>query len=143
MSLLHRRVHAREIVEVGCNVGGDGVQRTLFEWLSFPDLTKRALLKLEPRLDAIDDPILDELINDGRYAPYVDRQQREVARMQADEAVRIPEDMDYRSIGGLSAEMIERLEAARPYSLGAAGRVRGITPAALGAILVRCRRLAA
>jgi len=143
MSLLDRRVHAREIVEVGCNVSGDGVQRRLFEWLSFPDLSKQALLKLEPRLDAIDGPVLDELINDGRYAPYVDRQQREVARMQADEAVRIPEDIDYRSIGGLSAEMIERLEAARPYSLGAAGRVRGITPAALGAILVRCRRLAA
>jgi tRNA uridine 5-carboxymethylaminomethyl modification enzyme len=140
---LSRKVHARDIVNFGCAVGGDGTQRTLFEWLSFQDFSRAALLEIEPRLAGLDGGLLDELINDGRYAPYVDRQKREIARMRSDEAVRIPEDMDYRSIGGLSTEMIERLEAARPFTLGAAGRVRGITPAALGAILVRCRRLAA
>jgi tRNA uridine 5-carboxymethylaminomethyl modification enzyme len=63
--------------------------------------------------------------------------------MRADEAVRIPDTLDYRSIGGLSREMVERLEAARPLTMGAAGRVRGLTPAALAVILVHCRRLAA
>ncbi len=143
LGLLARPVNARDIVALGCSVGGDGTRRTLFEWLSFQDFSLAALLAIEPKLQNIDPALLDELVNDGRYAPYVDRQQREIARMRSDEAVRIPEDLDYRSIGGLSTEMLERLEAARPVTLGAAGRVRGITPAALGAILVRCRRLAA
>ncbi len=143
LQLLARPVNAREIVALGCIVGGDGTRRTLFEWLSFQDFSLAALLTIEPRLKDIDQTLLDELVNDGRYAPYVDRQRREISRMRADEAVRIPEDLDYRSIGGLSTEMLERLEAARPLTLGAAGRVRGITPAALGAILVHCRRLAA
>ena len=143
LGLLARPVNARDIVALGCSVGGDGTRRTLFEWLSFQDFSVAALLALEPKLQNIEPALLDELVNDGRYAPYVDRQQREIARMRADEAVRIPEDLDYRSIGGLSTEMRERLEVARPVTLGAAGRVRGITPAALGAILVHCRRLAA
>lgn len=140
---LGRKVDARDIVRLGCNVGGDGTQRTLFEWLSFHDFAKAALVEIEPRLAQMDDAVLDELFNDGRYAPYVERQQREIVRMRSDEAVRIPDDIDYSLIGGLSTEMIERLEIARPSTLGAAGRVRGVTPAALAAILVRCRRLAA
>ena len=79
----------------------------------------------------------------SRYAPYVERQNREVERMRSDERIAIPAGLDYRTIGGLSNEMVERLEAARPTTLGAAGRVRGVTPAALAAILVHCRRAAA
>ncbi|HEX8262019.1 MAG TPA: tRNA uridine-5-carboxymethylaminomethyl(34) synthesis enzyme MnmG, partial [Allosphingosinicella sp.] len=78
---------------------------------------------------------------DHRYAPYVERQQAEVARLRADEAVRIPADLDFAAVPGLSAEMVERLSAARPDTLGAARRLRGITPAALAAILVHSRRV--
>jgi tRNA uridine 5-carboxymethylaminomethyl modification enzyme len=63
--------------------------------------------------------------------------------MRADEAIRIPADLDYAAVAGLSVEMIERLSAARPATLGAASRIRGVTPAALAAILVRSRRKAA
>jgi len=124
------------------SVGGDGAARSLFGWLAFADVGVDALLAVEPRLSSIAPDVIDEIINDGRYAPYVDRQFREVARLRADEAVLIPHDLDYRSIGGLSNEMVERLELARPTTLGAASRVRGVTPAALAAILVRCRRAA-
>ncbi len=118
-------------------------KRSLFESLCFPDFALPELFEHQPLLRNISSDVLDELVNDGRYAPYVERQQREVLRMRSDEVVLIPDDLDYRLIGGLSNEMIERLEAARPTSLGAAGRVRGVTPAALAAILVRCRRMAA
>jgi tRNA uridine 5-carboxymethylaminomethyl modification enzyme len=87
--------------------------------------------------------VVDEAVEDHRYAPYVERQQAEVARLRSDENVRIPPDLDYGSIAGLSVEMIERLEAARPPTLGAARRIRGVTPAALAAILVHSRRKAA
>jgi tRNA uridine 5-carboxymethylaminomethyl modification enzyme len=143
IDLLNCQTPARDISARGCDVGGDGAGRTLFSWLSFHDFSLDALLDIEPRLASVDRALLDEIVNDGRYAPYVDRQQREIVRMRADEAVRIPDTLDYRAIGGLSREMVERLEAARPLTMGAAGRVRGVTPAALAVILVHCRRLAA
>jgi tRNA uridine 5-carboxymethylaminomethyl modification enzyme len=115
----------------------------LAELLRHPETDAAALIARAPDLAAVAPRLLDEAVQDGRYAPYVARQQAEVARLHADEAVRIPPDVDYAVVGGLSAEMIERLTAARPATLGAAGRVRGVTPAALAAILVHARRRAA
>ena len=82
-------------------------------------------------------------MQDHRYAPYVARQQSEIARLKGDEAVQIPADFAFGRVPGLSNEMVERLSRARPSSLGAAARIRGITPAALAAILVHARRRAA
>ena len=70
----------------------------------------------------------------------MERQQREWDAMRGNARVFIPPDVDYRSIPGLSNEMVERLLTTRPPTLGAAGRIRGITPAALAAILVHARR---
>lgn len=117
--------------------------RSLFDWLCFPDFSLETMRVLAPGLEAFAPDVIDELVQDGRYAPYVERQEREVERLRADEMVPLPQHIDYRAIGGLSNEMVERLEAARPTTLGAAGRIRGITPAALAAILVHSRRRAA
>jgi tRNA uridine 5-carboxymethylaminomethyl modification enzyme len=87
--------------------------------------------------------VIDEAVEDHRYAPYVARQESEIARLRSDEAVRIPADLDYAAVPGLSNEMVERLSLARPATLGAASRIRGITPAALAAILVHARKKAA
>ena len=129
--------------KAGLHVRDDGVRRSLAAWLRFPAVDRAALLTLLPELAEFRSAILDEAIEDHRYAPYVERQGAEVARMKADEAVSIPADLDYQAISGLSAEMVEKLSRARPTTLGAAGRVRGITPAALAAILVHARRKAA
>jgi tRNA uridine 5-carboxymethylaminomethyl modification enzyme len=101
------------------------------------------LLRLLPELQYFSSALLEEAVEDHRYAPYLKRQEAEVARLRADDAARLPEDVDYGSIPGLSGEMIERLSLARPSTLGAARRVRGVTPAALAAILVHARRKAA
>ncbi|HEU0097702.1 MAG TPA: tRNA uridine-5-carboxymethylaminomethyl(34) synthesis enzyme MnmG [Allosphingosinicella sp.] len=127
----------------GIMVADDGVRRPLAEWLRFPEVDSDGLLRLEPALAQFPRFLLDEAAEDHRYAPYVERQKAEVARMQSDENVRIPAGIDYGAIAGLSGEMVERLEAARPSTLGAARRIRGITPAALAAILVHSRRKAA
>jgi tRNA uridine 5-carboxymethylaminomethyl modification enzyme len=100
-------------------------------------------MRLVPELRGAGSAELDEAIQDHRYAPYIARQQAEIARLRSDQAVRIPMDLDYGGIAGLSNEMVERLSAARPATLGAASRIRGITPAALAAILVHARRKAA
>jgi tRNA uridine 5-carboxymethylaminomethyl modification enzyme len=132
-----------ELQAGGIGVRVDGAKRTLAEWLRFPELDSDGLLRLAPALAAFDRTRVEEAVQDHRYAPYVDRQRAEIARMRADDSVRIPPALDYRGIAGLSNEMVERLERARPDTLGAASRIRGITPAALSAILVHARRKAA
>jgi tRNA uridine 5-carboxymethylaminomethyl modification enzyme len=87
--------------------------------------------------------VLAEALDDARYAPYLERQRAEVARLKEDAHTRLDAIASYRAIGGLSNEMVERLEAARPADLAAASRIRGITPAALAAILIAAQRRAA
>jgi tRNA uridine 5-carboxymethylaminomethyl modification enzyme len=134
---------ATELGAVGVAVQGDGARRSPGEWLHYPEVGSEALLRIAPDLRRYDPALVDEAVEDHRYAPYVDRQQAEVARLRGDEAIRLRADLDYSAIPGLSNEMVERLGAARPETLGAAGRIRGITPAALAAILVHARRRAA
>ncbi len=129
--------------DAGVAVRDDGTKRTLGEWLRAPELDAGGLCRLVPELRAAPSRLLEEKVQDHRYAPYVERQRSEIARLRADETVRIPSELDYAKIGGLSHEMVERLMRARPSTLGAASRVRGITPAALSAILVHARRKAA
>lgn len=87
--------------------------------------------------------LVEEMIATARYAPYVARQAAEVKRLRLDDGVALPSELCFAAVPGLSAEMIERLEASRPATLGEAGRIRGITPAALSAVLLHARRHAA
>jgi tRNA uridine 5-carboxymethylaminomethyl modification enzyme len=132
-----------ELGTAGVALQADGARRSLGEWLRYPQMSSDALLRLVPELERFEPALIEEAVEDHRYAPYVERQQAEVARLRADEAIRLRADLDYAAIPGLSNEMVERLSAARPETLGAAGRIRGVTPAALAAILVHARRRAA
>jgi tRNA uridine 5-carboxymethylaminomethyl modification enzyme len=132
-----------ELNAVGMAVRDDGAKRSLAGWLRFPEVSADGLLRLAPELRACGAAELEEAIEDHRYAPYIARQQSEIARLKADEAVLLPGDLDYSAIAGLSNEMVERLSLTRPNTLGGASRIRGITPAALAAILVHARRRAA
>jgi tRNA uridine 5-carboxymethylaminomethyl modification enzyme len=122
-------------------VGGVGATRTAGEWVRQLALEEDGLLALLPELDVYRD-VVPEMLDDARYAPYLDRQRAEVAKLRSDANVSLARISSYASIGGLSKEMVERLEAARPLDLAAAGRVRGVTPAALAALLVAVRRAA-
>ena len=87
--------------------------------------------------------LVAEAVEDVRYAPYVGRQAEDVAFRKRAASTTLPAGMCYRDVPGLSNEMIERLSAARPGTLDAASRVRGVSPAALSAILLHVKRLAA
>ena len=140
---LQQRVSGAELVHSGTRVRDDGVKRSLADWLRFPEVDEAALIRLVPALARLPESSLEEAAQDHRYAPYLVRQEAELARLRADEQVRLSAEIDYRRIAGLSNEMVDRLEASRPGTLGAASRVRGVTPAALAAILVHARRRAA
>jgi tRNA uridine 5-carboxymethylaminomethyl modification enzyme len=122
-------------------IGGVGAVRALADWARQLDMAPDRVVGLVPALGGLG-PILSELIDDARYAPYLERQRIEVARLRNDAGVSLARISAYSAIGGLSNEMVERLEAARPADLAAAGRVRGVTPAALAALLVAVRRAA-
>ncbi|SER50888.1 tRNA uridine-5-carboxymethylaminomethyl(34) synthesis enzyme MnmG [Sphingobium sp. YR768] len=140
---LARPMTASEMAKAGASVRQDGARRSLFDWARFPEVDKALLLDLAPCLRGAPADLRAEILEDAHYAPYLQRQDSEIAELRRNERVHIPADFDYRAIGGLSTEMIERLDAARPDTLAAAGRIRGITPAALAAILVHVRREAA
>ncbi|NWK98451.1 tRNA uridine-5-carboxymethylaminomethyl(34) synthesis enzyme MnmG [Sphingobium lactosutens] len=140
---LARPMTASEMARVGAAVRQDGARRSLFDWARFPEVDKDLLLDLAPALRQAPADLRAEILEDAHYAPYLQRQDAEIAELRRNERVLIPTTFDFRAIGGLSTEMIEKLEAARPDTLAAAGRIRGITPAALAAILVHVRREAA
>lgn len=123
--------------------GTGGEKHSLYELVRIAGLDANDLNAMLPELSDWQPSIVAEVIEDTRYAPYVARQEAEIRAMKANEAVKLGELIDYRAIAGLSNEMVERLEAARPATLGAAERIRGITPAALAAILVSAKRKAA
>jgi tRNA uridine 5-carboxymethylaminomethyl modification enzyme len=132
---------ADQLVQHGVAVKRDAGKMSLYEWLRFPSVNIQDVLRVSPNASvAADDGILAEIEQDGRYAPYLNRQDAEIRNIVANDRIRLPEHISYRSIAGLSNEMVERLEVARPETLAAAGRVRGVTPAALAAILVHAKR---
>lgn len=121
----------------GGDLVDDGARRSGFEWLRFPGVTIAHVL---PEVESLaDSTIVSEIAEDARYAPYLERQAGEIALLRREEAKPLP-PIDYATVPGLSSEMIERLSAAAPATLAAAGRVRGVTPAALSAILLHSRR---
>jgi tRNA uridine 5-carboxymethylaminomethyl modification enzyme len=140
-SELEQPFTAAEVCAAGGAVSQDGSRRSVFEWLRDPSVSLSALL---PKSAAhLRDPaILAEALEDARYAPYLERQSEEVRRLRDAEAVPLPAWLDFAAVPGLSTEMVTRLSIARPTSLAAAARVRGITPAALSAVLLHTKRRA-
>ncbi len=137
---LDAAVTGHELLSAGLPVRGDVGRLPLREWLRFSGVDMAALSPwLE--LDFREDPELAaELAEDAAYAPYLARQDSELADLRAGEGLPLGDDFPYEAIPGLSREMVERLSRAKPATLAAAGRLPGITPAALAALLVHARR---
>lgn len=132
-----------DLAKAGIDVRRDGTRQSLFQWLRFPNISLDALRGLEVLEACLEDceaDLLAEIEEDARYAPYLERQESELRDLRANEQIALADDLEYAAIPGLSNEMVERLSTARPDTLAAASRIRGITPAALAAILVHARR---
>lgn len=123
------------LISFGININLDGQRRNAFELLVYPDVTWERLVEIFPALGEIEPAIVEQLSIDALYQGYVARQQADIDAFRRDEALRLPADLDYSTIGSLSNEVQQKLAAARPESLGAAARISGITPAALTALL--------
>ncbi len=133
-----------ELARAGLNINQDGQRRTAMTLLAYPDIDLARLAALWPALGQLDSAIGAQLEIDGRYAGYLDRQAADIRALRKDEALALPVDVNYDAIGGLSTELRDKLTRIRPESLAAAGRIPGMTPAALTALLghVKRRKLA-
>ncbi len=124
----------------GLRVNQDGTRRTGFDLLSFPDIAMTDLDPVWPELTDLAPAIRQQLEIDALYANYIDRQARDVEAMQRDAERVLPETLDYAAISGLSAELVQKLQRVKPRTLDQAGRIEGMTPAALTLILAHQRR---
>ena len=124
----------------GLAVNSDGVPRSAAELLAHPGIDVPRLAEVWPELGTIAPQIAEQLEIDARYAGYLDRQARDIAAFRRDEALLLPEALDYAAVGSLSAEIRSKLATARPATLGAAARISGVTPAALVALLQYVKR---
>jgi tRNA uridine 5-carboxymethylaminomethyl modification enzyme len=128
-----------EAARHGLTVNRDGRRRTAFELLSFPDISLDRLISVWPQIGDLEPRIAAQLDVDARYAAYLRRQDEDVAQLKRDEAIRIPSDFDYSAIPSLSAEVRQKLVQHRPATIAHAGRIEGVTPAALLTLLARLK----
>ncbi|HEV2336282.1 MAG TPA: tRNA uridine-5-carboxymethylaminomethyl(34) synthesis enzyme MnmG [Stellaceae bacterium] len=124
----------------GVWVNADGVTRSAAELLAYPGIDVARLAAIWPELGALAPAIAEQLEIDARYAGYLERQARDIGAFRRDEALFLPESLDYAQVGSLSAEIRGKLAASCPATLGAAARISGVTPAALVALLQYVKR---
>lgn len=130
-----------EAARAGLKVNLDGIRRTALELLSYPDISFARLRDIWPEaLGDIAPALVEQVEIDALYRGYLSRQEADIVSFRKDEALRLPADLDYDAVGGLSTEVREKLKAGRPATLGAASRLAGVTPAALSALLAHVRR---
>ncbi len=127
------------LARMDVRVNQDGVRRTGLELLG-AGVEPSQLVELWPELGELPGWLFEALGTEEKYRGYLGRQEKDIRAARRDEALKLPVDLDYRQVGGLSNEVRDRLEAVRPMTLGQAGRIEGVTPAALIALLRYVRR---
>lgn len=131
------------IIAAGLPIRQDGRRRSVLELLALPDITVGAAATVFPWLADLAPDVAAQVEAEALYAPYLRRHEAERRLIAREEQLSIPDALDFGAIPGLSREMQQRLAGARPATLGSAGRVPGVTPAAIAALAMHLRRAAA
>ncbi|RWC52128.1 tRNA uridine-5-carboxymethylaminomethyl(34) synthesis enzyme MnmG [Mesorhizobium sp.] len=128
-----------EAARHGLEINRDGVRRSGYELLSYPDVDVTWLAGIDPRFAAIDAKTAERLETEAKYSVYLDRQKTDVAQIRHEESRLIPETVDFAGVPGLSNELKQKMQARRPRSIADAQRMEGMTPAALAIIVAHVR----
>lgn len=131
------------IIAAGLPIRQDGRRRSVLELLALPDITVAAAATVFPWLADLAPDVAAQVEAEALYAPYLRRHEAERRLIAREEQLSIPDALDFGAIPGLSREMQQRLAGARPATLGSAGRVPGVTPAAIAALAMHLRRATA
>ncbi len=124
----------------GIVVNQDGQRRNAAQMLSHNGVDIDSLATVWTELESLDADVARQLQIEARYAAYLDRQMADIRAFRRDESLRLPAELDFSTIPGLSAEVTEKLSRVQPATLGAASRISGVTPAALTLLLGYVRR---
>ncbi len=124
----------------GLALNKDGQRRTAMDLLSYPNIGFADVARIWPELGRISPEIAQQIEIDAKYSVYLDRQAADVAAYRRDEGLALPESFDYGQMTALSMEVRQKLESIRPRTIGQAGRIDGITPAALTLLVAHVRR---
>lgn len=130
----------REASAAGIKVSSDGVRRTAFAMLSFPDVTEAEITTLVPEFAEIAPEIRTQIAREALYAQYVERQSADADALRRDEGIEIPEGFTFRGLPGLSNELVLKLERHKPSTIAQASKIEGMTPAALTLLLALVKR---
>lgn len=125
----------KQLKALGFKVNVDGHNRKPLDLLAYPNVKWQDVVRVFPELEKIPADIAEQLEIEGIYQGYLARQAQDILAFKKEEALQIPEDFDYARVGGLSNEIVERLNATRPATIGAMTRMRGITPASVTAVI--------
>lgn len=124
----------------GLSINQDGIRRSAFDLMSYPELGYADVATLWPELADAEDWVGKQLEIEASYAVYLKRQEADIAATRRDEQKTIPAGFDFSSLSGLSNELVSKLEAVRPMDIAQASRIDGMTPAGLTLLLARIRR---
>lgn len=138
--LVTKSLSPSEARDHGIVMSKDGVRRTGLDLLTYPGVNLEKLVEIWPELYEIDMKTATLLENDAVYSRYLERQNQEAKSLVEDERCKIPDELDYMSMKGLSGELRSKLNEIRPETLGQAGRIEGMTPSALAYILSTVNR---
>jgi tRNA uridine 5-carboxymethylaminomethyl modification enzyme len=126
----------------GIMINFDGKRRNALEVLAYDGVDFARLRGIWPELADVTPQVAEQMEIEAAYAGYLDRQEADIVAFRKDEDMRLPADLDYRAIGGLSNEAKDKLSTVRPATLGQAARIEGMTPGAITAVLGYLRRAA-
>ena len=135
LSITPNAAHAHDL-----HLNQDGIRRSAYDLLAFPDIDLARLKRIWPELGEIDSRIGDALEIEAQYAVYLERQRADVAAMEREETLLIPQSIDFSTTSGLSNELRQKLKQRKPRSIAEAQRIDGMTPAALALIITQIRR---
>ena len=131
---------SRELAAVGLHVSQDGARKSALQVMAFPDVEEQHIAALVPSFMDFGPVVRSQVARDALYAQYLHRQQDEASALKREEAAEIPPEFDYSALHGLSNELTAKLERRRPANMAQAGRIEGMTPAALTLILAHLRK---
>ena len=130
----------KEAAALGIPVNADGQRRSIRDLLAFPGIDLSTFEAAHPQIAGWPRQIREQVEIDAGYAAYLDRQAADAEALRREEALALPVDLDYAAIGSLSNEVREKLMLVRPRTLGQAGRIEGMTPGALTALLSHVKK---
>ena len=136
----NKTISPNELNKYGISINYDGKKRSALDLLSFNNICFDDIIKIWPEMSLIDQDSREQIEIESHYSGYLKRQRDDISAFKKDEKLVLPANTDYKNVGSLSNEIVEKLSLIKPPTLGAASRISGVTPAAIIALLKHVKR---